>query len=125
MAANGLETDALDMTLGYGLRDLFRKIDEMKPDIIGFTVMTYQYHHTLSIVAAVKSRYPDISLIIGGAHVSAVGVEAMRQCPSADYGVHGEGEIPMRDLCQGSPLERIAGLYYRENGQIRTGPPSQ
>jgi magnesium-protoporphyrin IX monomethyl ester (oxidative) cyclase len=125
VAANGVKTDALDMTLGYGVRDLFRKIDAMRPDVIGFTVMTYQYQHTLSIIAAVKHRYPSISTVIGGAHVSAIKTEAMRQCPAADFGVHGEGEIPMRDLCLGVAFEEIAGLYYRVDGQVRTGPPSQ
>jgi magnesium-protoporphyrin IX monomethyl ester (oxidative) cyclase len=125
VAANGVQTDALDMTLGYSLTDLFQKIDKMKPEIVGFTVMTYQYRHTLAIIDAVKHRYPSIVTVIGGAHVSAVKTEAMRQCPAADFGIHGEGEIPMRDLCLGVPFEQIAGLYYREDSQIRTGPPSQ
>jgi anaerobic magnesium-protoporphyrin IX monomethyl ester cyclase len=47
----------------------------------------------------------------------------LHQCPAADFAVVGEGEIPMRDLCLGSPLDGIPGLLYRSNGAILSGGP--
>ena len=124
VAANGVRTDAFDMTLGYSVKDLFGKIDQMKPEIIGFTVMTYQYLHTLAIISAVKRRYANIPIVMGGAHVSAIGIEALKQCPAAHFAIHGEGELSMLDLCRGVPFEKIAGLYYRSGDELRTGPTS-
>jgi radical SAM superfamily enzyme YgiQ (UPF0313 family) len=119
--ANGIETTALDMNAGYKKVDLFRKVKAFEPDIIGFTMMTYQYLSTYKLIDELKALFPHIKFIIGGPHVSAVEGEVLRQCASLDYAVAGEGEIPMRDLCIGQPLESIPGFYYRDGGEIRQG----
>jgi radical SAM superfamily enzyme YgiQ (UPF0313 family) len=125
IAANGITTSALDMTAGYGRRRLMRKIRQEDPAIVGFTLMTYQYAHAYSLMQEVKARLPGIKIIVGGPHVSALEGEVLRQCPAIDYAVAGEGEIPMRDLCLGAPEERIPGLYFRSNSELRSGGPRQ
>jgi radical SAM superfamily enzyme YgiQ (UPF0313 family) len=125
VSAAGVRTDAVDMTMEGSLRHLLRRIDETQPAVVGFTVMTYQYRHVNSLISEVKKRFPDTKVVIGGAHVCGVGAEALRQCPAADFAVAGEGEIPMRDLCLGRPLEGIPGLLYRGSGAILSGGPPQ
>ncbi len=123
IASLGVATTALDLNAGFKERDLYRKIAEFKPDLIGFTMMTYQYMTTYRMIAGLRRLYKDIKLIVGGPHVSALEGEVMGQCPDVDYAVSGEGELPMRDLCLGAPLETIRGLYYRVNGEVRNGGP--
>jgi radical SAM superfamily enzyme YgiQ (UPF0313 family) len=123
LASRGVATDALDMNAGFGKRHLLRKILEFEPDLIGFTMMTYQYLSTFDLIGELKRDFPGIPIVVGGPHVSAVEGEVLEQCPALDYAVAGEGELPMRDLCLGAPLETTNGLYYREDGAIRCGGP--
>ncbi len=123
VARHGVRTSARDMTLGPTPRDLFRRIEREHPSIVGVTTMSYQYLRTYSLVAEVKRRFPGTKIVLGGAHVCALGGETLRQCPSADYAIAGEGELPMRDLCIGVPYEDIPGLQYRVDGQVRNGGP--
>lgn len=119
--AHGIETDAMDMNAGYRQEELFRKVRRAQPDIIGFTMMTYQYLSTYKLIDQLKGMFPHVRFIIGGPHVSALEGEVLQQCRSIDYAVAGEGEIPMRDLCVGKPLESINGLFYRDGDTLRAG----
>ncbi len=123
LAANGVATDALDMNVGNRRRHLFRRIREFRPQLIGLTMMTYQYLSTFELIENLKRGFPEIKTIIGGPHVSAVEGEVMQQCAALDYAVAGEGELPMRDLCLGTPREGIRGLYYRWGREVRSGGP--
>jgi Fe-S oxidoreductase len=122
---NGIETDSLDMTVGYTKRHLFARIAKMKPALAGFSVMTYQYEVTFALMRAIKTHFPDIRIVAGGPHISAFGSEVLNQCEAIDYAIAGEGEIAIRDLCFGIPLESIPGMSYRQNGAIKEGPPKQ
>ncbi|HEX4590732.1 MAG TPA: radical SAM protein [Gemmataceae bacterium] len=123
-AANGVLTDALDLNVGHRKKDLFEKVESFRPDLLGFTMMTYQYLTTYRLIDELHARYPRLKFIIGGPHVSAIEGEVLRQCPRLDFAVAGEGEIPMLRLCRGETVEGINGLWYRDDdGTIRTGGP--
>lgn len=123
LLGHGVETAAVDMTLGGGKRNLLRRVREFEPDVVGFTVMTYQYAHTYGLIGELKRQFPGVAVVTGGPHVCAYEAEVLRQCPPADFAVAGEGELPMRDLCLGSPLEQIPGLHYRSDGGVLNGAP--
>jgi radical SAM superfamily enzyme YgiQ (UPF0313 family) len=125
LAANGVTTDALDMNLAKRWRHLFRRIREFRPQLIGITTMTYQYLSTFELIGELKRSFPEVEIVIGGPHVSALEGEVMRQCPAVDYAVAGEGEMPMRDLCLGTPRSSIPGLYFRSDGEVRRGGPRE
>lgn len=123
--AHGVATEAIDMTLGFSQRDLLARVERMRPAMVGFTVMTYQYEVTYGLMRAIKARFPDIRIVAGGPHVSAFDGEVLLQCDAIDYAVSGEGELPLRDLCLGAPLESITGLFWRDGETIRAGAPRQ
>ena len=63
-------------------------------------------------------------MVLGGHHVSAVGMEVLEQSPDTDFAVMGEGEITMHELIQAlesgmSDYSEINGLAWRENGEVR------
>lgn len=123
LIANGVQTTAVDLNAGYRERHLLRRIEEFQPGLVGFTMMTYQYSSALALLQRLKRRFPEVDFIIGGPHVSAVEAEVLRQSSDLTYAVAGEGELPMRDLCLGKRLETISGLFYRDNGEVRSGGP--
>ena len=123
---HGVKTSALDMNLGLNEKHLMRKVEEEQPDIVGFSVVTYQYRHPYKMCKLIKERWPHIKIVMGGAHVSAREGAVLNESPYFDYAIAGEGEMPMRDLCLDKPLDQIGGLYYRgENGEIKSGGPRQ
>ena len=121
VADAGVITSAVDMNATRGTAYLQRKIAEFRPDIIGLTMMTYQYATTYALIGSIKSWFPAITIVVGGAHVSAIGGRALDECTDIDYVVAGEGEIAMRSLCIGEPIREIAGLFYRKNDKSWTG----
>ena len=124
IAANGVATDGVDLNVDSRQR-LYRKIREFQPDVLGLTMMTYQYLSTFELIADLRRRFPAIPVVIGGPHVSAVEAEVLKQCTIVDLAVAGEGELAMRDLCLGRPLAEIAGLHVRDGSKVKSGPPRQ
>jgi radical SAM superfamily enzyme YgiQ (UPF0313 family) len=119
----GIITTACDMNAGYRLRHLVKIIDEFKPEIIGFTVMSYQFRHTYSLIRIIKERFPSIAIAAGGPHVSALEERVLLECSSIDYVIAGEGETSMLGLCTGAPPELVGGVFSRSNGRIISGGP--
>ena len=54
LSLHGVEYDILDMTLGYKLKDLLKRISDFRPDLIGVTVWTYMYKNTYRLIEAIK-----------------------------------------------------------------------
>lgn len=71
----------------------------------------------LAATRAVKQAYPDLPIIWGGWHPSLFPEETLRQEPSIDITVQGQGEETFRDLVDtlrtGSPLEAVKGICFR------------
>jgi len=116
--ANGIENHVLDMNLGHGVHELLRRIEEYKPDLIGMTLLTMEYRTFYDILRRVKEAYPQISIIVGGPHVTIFRDEVLRDCPAADFAVVHEGEHTLVELCQGDPQDRILGLISRRDGEL-------
>lgn len=106
------------MALGYGPKDLFEEIGIYSPDIIGITMMTFNYRNHYKLINEIKSRFKNIAIAVGGAHVSLMREKVLADCPDIDYGVVLEGEKTMLELCQGNDLSKIGGLIYRKNSEI-------
>ncbi len=66
-----------------------------EPDIIGLTAMTATYYGGLRLARGIKEKRPDIPIIMGGIHVTAMnGTES----PYIDCAVLGEGEIAFSEI---------------------------
>ena len=114
----GIEYDVLDMNLGYTTADLLKRIGDFRPDLLGMSLLSMEYRKFYQILSEVKSRYPDVKLVVGGAHVTILKEQVLRDCPAVDYGVVYEGEGALVDLCRGLPPEEIKGLLFRADGDI-------
>ncbi|PIU42087.1 MAG: hypothetical protein COS99_02075 [Candidatus Omnitrophica bacterium CG07_land_8_20_14_0_80_42_15] len=122
LSANNIQYEVLDMNLGYGLRYLWKKIEQQKPDLIGLTVWTYRYKNTYALIELIKKRYPDLSVAAGGPHISSLRIEAFKECKGIDFGITLEGEKTIIELCQGKPFHEIKGLiYHKDNELVYTG----
>ncbi len=114
-----VEYDVLDMALGYRTHDLLRKIRQFKPDLLGCSLISYDYIASYALFERIKRDFPSITIMVGGPHVSTLREQVLQDCLSIDYGVVLEGEWPLIEFLQGRSLQSIRGLIYREDdGQI-------
>ena len=90
---------------------------EIKPDIVGLSVMTFQRKTALKIVELLRALYPNVGVVVGGYDPSLAPEAYMAEGNGIDYVVRGEGEITFRELLRamerGGGFDTIQGLTYR------------
>ena len=100
-------------------------IYEYKPEIVGITAMTPTVRGALEAANLVK-ECGDIITVMGGVHMSIFAEETLTY-DSVDFGIIGEGEESMVELCnaidENQPYEDIEGLCYKKNSMIHVGKP--
>jgi radical SAM superfamily enzyme YgiQ (UPF0313 family) len=114
----GIEYDVLDMNLGYKTSDLLKRIRDFRPDLVGMSLLSMEYRKFYQMLAEIKNQYPDVKLVVGGAHVTILKDQVLQDCPAVDYGVVHEGERTLVELCRGLAHEEIKGLIFRSHGDI-------
>jgi anaerobic magnesium-protoporphyrin IX monomethyl ester cyclase len=120
---HGIEYDVLDMNLGYGTKQLLRKLDRFQPDLVGMSMITRDYRGFYATLQRIKQYDSGISIVTGGPHITIFKEQALQECQAIDYGITREGEISLVELCQGEiALKNIKGLLYRDgDGIVYTG----
>src|SRR2546428_325633 len=76
-----------------------RSVGELKPDIVGLTIMTFQRRPAIRVIVLVRPLRPQARVVVGG-YDPSLAPEAY-EAPSpgrADFIVRGEGEMTFRDL---------------------------
>jgi len=113
----------LYLHLGKKTGKVFRKIDELKPDIIGFSTMTGFHIQVLSLAREIKKKY-SIPIIMGGAHPTLF-PEVIHET-GLDIICLGEGEFALMELLDAFERKRsyrgIKNLWIKENDRIYKNP---
>lgn len=114
----------IDNVSTQGLVDLLQRSE---PDIVGITCTTFQYPAVGETVKTVKELLPRSTVIVGGAHPTALPRETLSDCKDIDIVVRGEGEDLMVQLSEAlescMPLKSVAGITYRcDDGGITHNP---
>jgi anaerobic magnesium-protoporphyrin IX monomethyl ester cyclase len=105
---------------------LLARVAAARPDVLGLSATTFSIYHAAAFAVRVRALLPDITVIIGGPHVSAAPLETMERFPEFDLAVIGEGEETIVELLQaldsGSGFDTIPGIVMRRAGEsISTG----
>jgi radical SAM superfamily enzyme YgiQ (UPF0313 family) len=103
-----------------------RLLRDIRPAVVGLSVMTFQRKTALQIAALVKQQSPDTTIVVGG-YDPTLAPDAYAAATAIDFIVKGEGEHTFRDLLRavehGGPVETIAGLSYRRESSFVHNPP--
>ena len=100
------------------------------PNLVGITTNTCVFDCVKELVRLLKIRLPDIPIVLGGTHVSALPERSLQEC-KADLVVRGEGELTFEEVVAqlkegNSDWAKIDGLAYRDKrGEINVNPPRQ
>jgi len=120
----GDNVELLDLNLYKDyLKVLQNKIDELKPQFIGFNICTPQFDMAKKLSEFIKSIDEKICIICGGSHATALPMEVLKKT-SIDIIVLGEGDYTILDILHNHPnkLEKIEGICFeRDEHIIKTG----
>lgn len=98
-------------------------IQQLEPDVIGLSGMTYEAGCMHAVAGEMRRRLPDAVIVCGGPHPSVAAADVLAD-PSVDFVVRGEGEVTFADLLSGLKEGRTdwtgcAGISWRrEDGMI-------
>jgi len=100
-------------------------IKEIKPDVVGLTVMTPDVYNAYRIARKVKEIDKGIATIIGGCHATAMPEFTLKEEPTLDYLVIGEGERALNEVLDvlAGPISKdallkIKGIVFRVGKDI-------
>ena len=124
----GYETRIIDAeALGLSVDETAREALSHKPDYIGLTATTPAIVSAARVAEKIKLAAPEIPVIVGGCHVTAIPEATLAEFSSFDIAAVGEGEVTILELLHclgmGMSLERVLGLAFRREGTIILTPP--
>ena len=85
---------------------LRRKIFEMAPDVVGFS-MSYDvsYSWLKSLAAVVKAYDDEICVVAGGPAITTAYAEILEECDDIDAACYSEGEVGLKNLIEANDIE--------------------
>lgn len=121
-------TDPAWKELGIRDDEIIERIEAYKPDLIGMTIpFSCQHYVAITVARLTKKRFPNLVLVAGGAHVSAVPKEIDRTL--FDYLVIGEGELTMLRLIEAldrnESVDKIPGVLSRNTTDYECPPHNE
>lgn len=110
-----------------------KAIDRYKPDAIGMSLTTEEVIPHCKIAGVLKEKYPNLPIIVGGPHPSALPEHTLENFPAVDYVAIGEGERTLTEWLfaislggRKSRMRDIPGLAFRDDdGGIVVTPPRE
>lgn len=116
-----LDRDIIRIGLPFEL--IRREISVFNPGIIGMGCSFSSFEDDVfDLIREIKKYFPDIWIVVGGAHVSANQEFVMRN-EDIDIAVTGEGEKTILEIAKVYPekkeFSKIKGIAFRESGRIK------
>ena len=116
---NGYNTEIVDaIALKLRNKELAELIVSKKPKFVGISAVTISIYNASDLAKRIKELDENITVIIGGVHITAVPEETMRRFSHFDIGVLGEAEITIVELLDAlknnQELDDIPGLILRK-----------
>ncbi len=102
-------------------------IVERRPDVLGFSLYSWNALRSLQIAREVKMKLPGVLIMAGGPEVT-METDYLLDDPTVDIGCLGEGERTFVQILRNRLESRrdfsaIRGIFYREDGRVIATPP--
>ena len=121
----------------YSWKEPFCKIQAVEiiaeeiidPDVLCVSCYVWNHNQQTKIAKVVKEKYPSCKVICGGPHIPDSSESYFFEHPYVDVLVHGEGEIPLKNLLieflnNAPDLNNIHGISFNENNKSIKTPSS-
>tara|TARA_B100000315_G_scaffold214536_1_gene213199 strand:- start:9182 stop:10636 length:1455 start_codon:yes stop_codon:yes gene_type:complete len=120
LQGHNVECRIIDLAFGNRLDLLKQETESFSPDIIGFSMMSFEYKDVYGVIRNIKKSFSQIKIVVGGPHISSCQADVLKECREIDFGVIGEGEETMLELAKGIEPSSIPGVVFRSNGEIKS-----
>lgn len=101
--------------------EIVYQVNEMKPDLIGFSVFTFNYQRCLELAKEIKKVNKEIPIIFGGVHPISV-PEVVIEEACVDMVCTGEGEYALLELLDslkgGVKRTDIQNIWFKDKGNV-------
>jgi len=113
------------------LEDIVKKTLEFNPAIVGITFTTPFYHTSISLAENLKEKNKEITIVIGGPHITEFKEKAFKNC--FDYAFIGavdnswpeflqiferQKNVRTCQMGEGVDFSEVRGILYRENEKV-------
>lgn len=109
--------------LNLSIVDSAKAILSFKPEYVGITAATISINNAAILASILKQQSPNLKIIVGGSHLSALPEKTMKVFPQFDIGIIGEGELTVIELLKTQDekisLDGLKGIIFRDNGKLK------
>jgi radical SAM superfamily enzyme YgiQ (UPF0313 family) len=105
-----------------GWERLEADLREFRPAILLLSITTPSLEADLKAAALAKRVDRGILTLAKGAHFNTLDIKTLEAHPALDVGLRGEYEQTCRELGEGRPLGEIAGITWRDGGEVKRNP---
>lgn len=107
---------------GMPWEDIKERVAAALPQAVGISCQFTPYvAETMKMAKIVKSFNPEIPVIVGGSHASALPAEVLAS-PHVDYAIIGEGELALAGLvgclAAGGDCSTVPGIAWKRGGEV-------
>lgn len=118
----GVVPHILDTTFDRHPRERLRQqLSEEKYDLVGISAMVTMARDALAAAELAKQIRPETKVILGGPHPTMLAARVLEH-PAVDAVGLGEGEDLLVEVVKRGGFAGVAGVWYREGGEIRKNP---
>jgi radical SAM superfamily enzyme YgiQ (UPF0313 family) len=118
----------------HPLDDLVGAARHFSPEVAGISLRNIDNQSRLApldyysdfrdVLGAVRASLPGVPIVVGGTGFSMFPAKIMDENPAIDFGVQLEAEEAFPELLANlAAPERVSGVYYRREGQVRFAGP--
>ena len=106
--------------LGMGIEECLRIAGQHDHVIIHTS--TPSLRNDVKVAEAIKARRPGTTIGFVGAHAAVLPTDTLKASPAIDWVGRKEFDFTCKEVCEGRPMETIAGLSFRRDGRIQHNP---
>jgi len=108
-------------------QEIMVQVKEFQPKFTGLYATTFGWGKAKMTAAALRNLLGGVFITVGGPYPVAVQEKCLHDCQDIDAVVTGEGEITVVEmlarLISGRDLDGVAGVAFRQGGNIKKNPP--
>lgn len=106
--------------INMGVEETLRIADQYDHVIIHTS--TPSLRNDCKVAEAIKARRPGTTIGFVGAHAAVLPTDTLKASAAIDWVGRKEFDFTCKEVCEGRPLESVAGLSFRKDGRIQHNP---
>ena len=106
--------------INMGVEECLKVADQYDHVIIHTS--TPSLRNDCKVAEAIKARRPGTTIGFVGAHAAVLPTDTLKASPAIDWVGRKEFDFTCKEVCEGRPLESIAGLSFRKDGRVQHNP---